>query len=230
MTEGMAPATSAVTMGGTTTAGGETKALPSLPARLLPHQMAYHSDAVRTTRHESALDEPWIGTPGDDPVDYGRWWHETMEFLPWDGSEKEVEAYLAAALSRARQTGLERRAEDEIARLLAGEFFRSLRTMAGRRLAELAVFAPLRPAAWIDGVIDLVVHDETAHRVRVIDWKTNRPRADEDARALLQRLAEDYRPQLEAYGACVAGFFPDCTVSLELYASAAGAARVLPPT
>ena len=66
--------------------------------------------------------------------------------------------------------------------------------------------------------------------MRVIDWKTNRPRADEDARALLQRLAEDYRPQLEAYGACVAGFFPDCTVSLELYASAAGAARVLPPT
>jgi len=230
MTEGMAHSASAVTVGGTTTAGGETKALPSLPARLLPHQLAYHPDAVRTTRHESALDEPWIGTPGDDPVDYGRWWHETMEFLPWDGSEAEMEAYLAAALSRAQQAGLERRATGEIAQLRAGEFFRGLRTTAGRWLAELAVFAPLRSEAWIDGVIDLVVHDVAARRVRVIDWKTNRPRAGEDAGALLQRLGEDYRPQLEAYGACMAGFFPDCTVSLELYASAVGAVRVLPPT
>ena len=230
MAEEPAPSASTLTEGGPTAAAGETKALPALPARLLPHQLAHHPDAVRTTRHESALDEPLIGSPGDDPIDYGRWWHETMEFLPWDGSEKEVEAYLAAALSRARQTGLERRAEDEIARLLTGEFFHNLRATPGRRLAELAVFAPLRPAAWIDGVIDMVVHDEVAHRVRVIDWKTNRPRVDEDARALLQRLGEDYRPQLEAYGACVAGFFPDCTVSLELYASAAGAVGVLPPT
>jgi ATP-dependent exoDNAse (exonuclease V) beta subunit len=218
-----------ITSGQPTAVAGETKARPSLPARLLPHQLAHHPDAVRTTRHESALDEPLIGSPGDDPIDYGRWWHETMEFLPWDGSEKEVEAYLAAALSRARPLGFERRAKDELARLLSGEFFRSLRAGAGRRLAELAVFAPLRAAVWIDGVIDLVVLNEAAHQVRVIDWKTNRLRVDEDARALLQRLSEDYRPQLEAYGICVAGFFPDCRVSLELYASAVGAARVLPP-
>ena len=62
--------------------------------------------------------------------------------------------------------------------------------------------------------------------MRVIDWKTNRPRAGEDAGALLHRLGEEYRPQLEAYGACVAGFFPGCAVSLELYASAAGAVQV----
>jgi ATP-dependent exoDNAse (exonuclease V) beta subunit len=65
--------------------------------------------------------------------------------------------------------------------------------------------------------------------VRVIDWKTNRPRSGEDAAALLRRLAEDYRPQLQAYGACVAGFFPGCEVRLELYASAVGAALVLRP-
>lgn len=211
-------------------AAGETKRLPALPTRLLPHQLAHRPDSVRTTRHESALDEPWIGAPGDDPIDYGLWWHETMEFLPWDGSEIEVDAYLATALTRARQAGFGRRAESEIAGLRASEFFRHLRRPAVRRMTELAVFAPLRPEAWIDGVIDLVVYDEAAHVVRVIDWKTNRPRVDEDARALLQRLGEDYRPQLEAYGACVAGFFPDCTVSLELYASAAGAVCVLPPT
>ena len=205
--------------------GGRSQ--PPLPARLLPHQLAHHPDAARATRHESALDEPVFGAPGDDPVDYGRWWHETMEFLPWDGSEAGLEQYLLEALSRARQAGLERRAEAEIALLRAGEFFRSIRETPARRLAELAVFAPLRPEAWVDGVIDLVVHEEAAHAVRVIDWKTNRPRNGEDAGALLRRLGEDYRPQLEAYGACVAGFFPGCGVRLELYASAVGAAHVL---
>lgn len=196
------------------------------PERVLPHELAGKPDVQRASRHESALDEPLVGALGDDPIDYGLWWHETMEFLPWDGSAAAVETYLSAALTRARQSGMGQRAEGEIAALRAGEFFRQLRTTAARRMAELAVFAPLRPDAWIDGVIDLVVHDEAAHTVRVIDWKTNRPRAGEDAGAFLRRLGEDYRPQLEAYGACVAGFFPDCAVSLELYASATSSVRV----
>ncbi len=201
-----------------------------LPQRVLPHQLARKPDLERAVRHESSLDEPLIGTPDDDPINYGLWWHETMEILPWDGSEADMEACLTAALARARQAGLGARAEGEIAQLRASEFFHNLRATTARRLAELAVFAPLRDDAWGDGVIDLVVHDEAACVVRVIDWKTNRPRAGEDAGALLKRLGEDYRPQLEAYGACVAGFFPGCVISLELYASAAGAACALAST
>ena len=225
-----APSDSSKDWGWALPAAEGKNAQPPLPARLLPHQLAHHPDAVRTTRHESALDEPAFSAPGDDPVDYGRWWHETMEFLPWDGSEAEMGDYLAEALNRARQAGFGRRAEDEIVRLRASEFFGSVRSVPGRPLAELAVFAPLRPDAWVDGVIDLVVHDRAAQVVRVIDWKTNRPRSGEDGGALLRRLSEDYRPQLEAYGACVAGFFPDCTVRLELYASTAGEAQVLRST
>ena len=194
-----------------------------LPARVLPHQLAGEPDLERTRRHESALDEPQASALGDDPIEYGLWWHETMEFLPWSGTDAEVEAHLAAAVGRARLAGMEARAEAELAMLRAGELFRQLRTTRARRLAELAVFAPLRADAWIDGVIDLVVHDEAARAVRVIDWKTNRPRAGEDSRVFLERLGETYRPQLAAYGACVAGFFPGCAVSLELYASVTGA-------
>ena len=197
------------------------------PTRVLPHQLAGVPDVERARRHESALDEPPGGAPGDDPIDYGLWWHETMEFLPWDRSDAAVEAHLADALARARRAGMGRRADEEVAALRAGEFFRQLRLSPARRLAELAVFAPLGTGAWIDGVIDLVVHDQDARTVRVIDWKTNRRRNDEDARALLVRLEATYRPQLAAYGACVAGFFPGCTVSLELYASAIGAGQVV---
>ncbi|MFA5057271.1 MAG: UvrD-helicase domain-containing protein [Opitutaceae bacterium] len=200
-----------------------------LPARILPHQLARTSDRERAARHESTLDElPAGGASDDDPVDYGLWWHEVMEFFPWEAGEAEVEAHLTTALLRARQLGWGARAEGEIAQLQAGEFLRGLRSTTARRLAELAIFAPLPTGAWIDGVIDLVVHDEVAGTVRVIDWKTNRPRPGEDAAALLKRLAEDYRPQLAAYGAGVAKFFPGCIISLELYASAAGAVYRLP--
>jgi ATP-dependent exoDNAse (exonuclease V) beta subunit len=198
-----------------------------LPARILPHQLAESPDPSRASRHESGLDEPPGGTLGDDPIDYGLWWHETMEFLPWDGDDAAVDHHLAGALARAQRAGMGSRAAEEIATLRAGEFYRRLRSSPARRLAELAVFAPLRPGAWIDGVIDLVVHDPVARTVRVIDWKTNRRRPGEEAHALLERLSATYRPQLAAYGACVAGFFPGCAISLELYASALGAGVVL---
>jgi ATP-dependent exoDNAse (exonuclease V) beta subunit len=153
-----------------------------------------------------------------------------MEYLPWESDGAGLEDYLAAALARARQMGFGPRAAGEIAQLRATDFLADLRRAETTRLTELAVFAPVDDHAWIDGVIDLVVHDPAARLVRVIDWKTNRLRPGETGEALLARLCEEYRPQLEAYGTCAGGFFPGCAVRLELYASAAGAARVLGPT
>ncbi len=64
--------------------------------------------------------------------------------------------------------------------------------------------------------------------MRVIDWKTNRPGPGEDAPAALQRLADAYRPQLEAYGRCLAGFFRGYAIRLELYSTPLGEAVTLP--
>jgi ATP-dependent exoDNAse (exonuclease V) beta subunit len=225
-----APAQPSGAPSGRAEAGGESRAAPPLPARRLPHQLAHGLDAVRRLRHESMLDEPSAGILGEDAVDYGLWWHETMEYLPWESDGAGLEDYLAVALARARQMGFGPRAAGEIAQLRATDFLADLRRAETTRLTELAVFAPVDDHAWIDGVIDLVVHDPAARLVRVIDWKTNRLRPGETGEALLARLCEEYRPQLEAYGTCAGGFFPGCAVRLELYASAAGAARVLGPT
>jgi ATP-dependent exoDNAse (exonuclease V) beta subunit len=86
----------------------------------------------------------------------------------------------------------------------------------------VGVFAPLRPDAWIDGVMDLVLHDPVGQTVWVLDWKTNRRRAGENDATLLARLADEYAPQLRAYGSCLAPLFPDCSVRQLVYSTVVG--------
>ena len=194
-----------------------------LPARLLPHQLAHAPDEVRRARHESGLDEPPAAGGVEDPIQYGLWWHETMESLPWSEDDKTVADYGRRALESAAAQGFRPRAEDEWSRLRASAAWLVLRETRWTRLAEIGIFAPLRPEAWIDGVIDLVLHDAAAGEIWVLDWKTNRRRSGETDEALLARLVEEYAPQLSAYGECLAGFFPGCRVRRLVFSSVVGA-------
>jgi ATP-dependent exoDNAse (exonuclease V) beta subunit len=199
---------------------GRPPASAVLPARILPHELARAPDLARSARHEAAPDGPGPARPGEDPLDYGLWWHETMEFLPWTS---ETSAYGARALAAADALGFRPRAEEEWRRLLASEAWGELASPRWRRLAELAVFAPWRDGAWIDGVIDLVLHDPASNQLWVVDWKTNRRREGESDAELLSRLASEYEPQLSAYGSCLAPFFPGCKPRLLVYSTAAAA-------
>lgn len=196
---------------------------PPLPDRVLPHQLAHAPDLVRTLRHESALDEPAPGGGSDEAIDYGLWWHATMEFLPWAADAAGVERHVQAALAQAGLGGFGDRAAAEWARLQASAAWGELREPRWTRQTEIGILAPLQAGAWIDGVIDLVLHDPENRRVWVVDWKTNRRRPGEDDAALLARLAAVYAPQLRAYGTCLAALFPDCTVRRLVYSTVAGA-------
>ncbi len=191
------------------------------PRRLLPHQLAHQPDVVRRARHESGEDEP-APAGREDPIEYGLWWHETMEFLPWRGDEAKVNAYLRAALTVAEKRGFARRGEGELGLLRASGLWRELRSPRWQSFAELSVVAPLGQAGWVDGIIDFVAHDAVAGEVRVIDWKTNHRRPQEENHALLERLVAEYRPQLEAYGTCLGQFFPQAEIKLGVYATGAG--------
>lgn len=204
-----------------TTAVGPTAA--SLPARLLPHQLAQAPDAVRGARHETGADEPPGPGGGNDPIAYGLWWHETMELLPWTGDDAAVKAHGDRALQAAAAQGFRERAAEEWARLGASAAWPVLRAARWARLAEIGIFAPLRTDAWIDGVIDLVLHDAAAREIWVLDWKTNRRLPGETDAALLARLVAEYTPQLAAYGDCLVGFFPGCRVRRLVFSSVAGA-------
>lgn len=196
---------------------------PALPMRILPHELAVAPDGARAARHESSIDSPLPVTDGADPLDYGIWWHETLETVPWAGNPAELEAHGAAAMEKAAEMGFESRGREEWGRLLGSEPWRMMRDARWTRLAEAGVFAPLGADGWIDGVIDLVLHDPGAREAWIVDWKTNRRGGGEDDAALLGRLASGYEGQLSAYGACASGFFPDCRVRLWIYSTVAGA-------
>lgn len=193
-----------------------------LPTRLLPHQLAHAPDFSRAARHESALDEPGPARTGEDPIDYGLWWHETMEFLPWAGGEESIDAHGERALAAAVAQGFGARAGEEWRRLRTSPAWADLRSPRWTRVAELSVFSPVRADAWIDGVVDFLLHDPKAGEVWVLDWKTNRRRSGENDATLLARLASAYTPQLVAYGNCVRSFFPGCSVRLLVFSTAAG--------
>ncbi len=193
--------------------------------RLLPHQLAEHAeDAPRAARHESGdelLPSPRVG---EDPIAYGLWWHETVEFIPWLRSEAEIDAHVQKRLAAAEQIGAGARARAEWELFRRGEAWRELRDARWTRLAELSVLAPLddEGEAWMDGVMDLVLHDGEAREVWVLDWKTNRRRAAETEEAFLARLEAEYAPQLRAYGRALAAMFPACRVRRLLYATGLG--------
>ena len=65
-----------------------------MPKRVLPHQLAEHvADRVRGMRHESSGEMVASArSDGDEAIDYGLWWHETMEFMPWGGAPETVAA------------------------------------------------------------------------------------------------------------------------------------------
>jgi len=204
---------------------------PPFPRRVLPHELAALPDAARAARHESSQDAPSPVRDGPDPLEYGVWWHETLEFVPWSADDAAVAAHGAAAKARARERGFAGRAGEEWDRLLASEPWRVMRDPRWTRLAEAGIFAPLSPDSWIDGVIDLVLHDPKAGELWIVDWKTNRRGAGEDDASLLRRLAAEYAGQLGAYGASAAAFFPGLAVRLWVYSTVAGAwTRVEAPT
>ncbi|HEY0968932.1 MAG TPA: UvrD-helicase domain-containing protein [Opitutaceae bacterium] len=191
--------------------------------RILPHQLQHQAvDGVRTARHE-AEPEAFPLVLSDDAIDYGLWWHETLEFVPWGASPAEIAAHGERALEAAAVAGFRARAEEEWTRLLRSGPWKELGDARWVRSAELAVLAPWREDGWIDGVIDLVLHDPVAKEVWVVDWKTNRRRSGESDDVLLKRLVATYEAQLDAYGRALRGFFPDASVRRLVYSSAAGA-------
>lgn len=193
-----------------------------LPARLLPHQLSKKPDVVRAARHEATSYELFGAASDDDAIDYGLWWHETMEYLPWGASEAALDESFNKAIARAVAIGLEERAKQDLKQLRLSAAWVEIRQTRWTRLAELAVFAPTSESGWIDGVIDLALQDDIAKEVWVIDWKTNRRRAHENDEQFLTRLADEYLPQLTAYDACMAGFFPAYRRRLWIFGTAIG--------
>ncbi len=193
------------------------------PRRQLPHELALSQDQVRSVLHEAGGEESGGVADSGDPIDYGLWWHETMEFLPWKGTEDEVSGFLEGRLLGVAGAHFEERARMEIELLRKSPLWSSLRAAGMTVHTEVAVFAPGQSGEWIDGVLDLLALSPEGCGDLLVDWKTNRRRGGETDQALLERLARVYFNQLAAYsGAIEAGLKRGRPCGL-VYATAAGA-------
>lgn len=203
-------------------ARGAAAPAAAFPERILPHQLARAPDLARSAMHESSADEPGPARDGADPLDYGIWWHEMLQFVPWKGSDASVAAHGASCVGAAADRVFQARGAEEWGRLLGSAAWARMRDPRWTALSEVGIFAPLDPQRWIDGVMDLVLHDPRSGEVWIVDWKTNQRRAGEDEAQLLGRLAREYEGQLRAYGSCASAFFPGCAVRLWVYSTVAG--------
>jgi ATP-dependent exoDNAse (exonuclease V) beta subunit len=196
----------------------------SLPQRLLPHQLAQKPDLSRGLRHETSLDQavPVKVPAGEEAIEYGIWWHETMENMPWQGTDRAVVAHCEDRLAIAAGQGMALRARKELVCLQKSMAWRELREKRWTLITELAVFSPVDATAWVDGVMDLVVCDLVKKELWILDWKTNQRKEGETDRALLMRLASEYAPQLSAYGRSMRKLFTDHALRLLVYSSVLG--------
>lgn len=205
-------------------AGDPPEVAPTIdfPRRLLPHQLGGAKDLVRTRLHDSAEDEP-APNAAADPLEYGMWWHEALQFFPWRGAEAEIESHLAMRLVDAASRGFGQRATREMTCLRASEAWGLLRRPHWQILTEVSVLARFpQEGGWVDGVIDLLARDGSGGNILVVDWKTNRARVGETPERLLARLRLEYGPQLEAYRECIAGFFPGERLRVAIYSTEFG--------
>ena len=178
----------------------------AVPKRTLPSSLVHDAvDEARVRAAETTAlgddDETggsFVGAVGG--VDYGDWWHRTVEGYPWRGDDAARAEHLRVAAARLAETdpAAAERAAGEVARFGGSEFLAEALAKGKTFLPEAPFSHPKTPDEWVEGIMDLVV-TTGAGTVWVVDWKTDRPRRGEAPDAQLARLAEKYGPQLHAY-------------------------------
>ncbi|MGC3989286.1 MAG: UvrD-helicase domain-containing protein [Chthoniobacteraceae bacterium] len=164
-----------------------------IPALVRPHELA--EERVEMLEFDPA-------TPAGG-VNYGLWWHETMQFFPWTQPRARAEFLQGRLADLPAEDGMHERG---VAELMAWERSEDLRTLLeqGRHfLAELPFALAHEEASWVEGVVDLVITTREGEQW-VVDWKTDRREVGESDEKLGARLVEAYGAQLRVYAGAVA--------------------------
>ncbi len=163
----------------------------AIPERILPHSLA------RDQKPGSDLDERFPITEIGG-VDYGQWWHKTMEQFPWKASASERARYCESVASNSPRAFAER-VEVEWNRWVTSGLHRELIDAGKVFLPETPFSFARSREAWVEGVVDLIVVTKSGE-CWIIDWKTDRILAAELEGDFRMRILKQYTPQLQSYG------------------------------
>ncbi|MFN2508798.1 MAG: UvrD-helicase domain-containing protein, partial [Chthoniobacterales bacterium] len=126
---------------------------------------------------------------------YGSWWHTLFQYFPWAGSPSQWETAFTALQPSSPDPNRSAREWTLFTKA-------SPTSALGKFLARSGIVPHTEfPFLWrmndrssVEGVIDLLVVDESAGRCLLVDWKTNRIKKGEE-----ENLRLRYRPQIAAY-------------------------------
>ena len=211
----------------------------AIPRRILPSGLVHAEETTATTadtppegeddRLSASEDASLPGNEQDEPlsgiggIEYGNWWHALMQYYPWTADGTTRADYLAAQRDLvASAVDWTARADAEITRLSTGQAHADFLAHGVVFLPEMPFSYPRSAQEWIEGIMDLVVVTRE-QQLWIVDWKTDRRRADDgDDGAFLRRLAHKYGPQLQAYAEVFSRGFGQPVSRLLLYSTVLG--------
>ena len=158
------------------------------------------------------------GAFDNEATRYGHWWHNLVQKLDWHETPAQWQPAFEAALTQAGDRAHAEAEWNLFRKHVAGEkdFRRQFGAEEFVAHAEFPFLLKMGERAALEGVIDLILIAPAAKRAFIIDWKTNRVRA-QDA----PRLLGKYRSQIAAYWKAV-GEITTLKVEAALYSTATG--------
>ncbi len=162
----------------------------AIPERILPHSL------VSEQKLPGNLSDSYPATEIGG-IDYGQWWHKTLERFPWAKDAAGREAY-SREVAETLPPFFRERAGREWTNWVRSELLGQILAEGKVFLGEAPFSHPRSATAWMEGVIDLIVvtrHDE----LWILDWKTDRLLTGEREDDFRTRLRNSYSPQLAAY-------------------------------
>ncbi len=131
---------------------------------------------------------------------YGRWWHLLLQQISWSVGVEEAEAIFLRHLSRSpeknRSIGEWKLAREKL--FSDSVLMRFLSGGKARSYPEFPFVWSIDNHGCVEGVIDLLVIEESASRCLLVDWKTNRIAEGEE-----EKLRQRYLAQIAAYWTAV---------------------------
>lgn len=186
----------------------------AVPERILPYSLAHEQ------RQDGDLAERFPVTEIGG-IDYGQWWHKTLEVFPWNASASKRAQYCDGVL-REFPAAFAERAEGEWKRWTASELHSELIDSGKFFLPETPFSYPRSSDAWMEGVIDLIVVTKSED-IWILDWKTDRILVGESEQGFRARIFGQYGPQLEAYREVLENGMKRKVTRLGLYSTELGA-------
>ena len=190
--------------------------------RFLPSSFTPATQSVETTgadKWKEIESEFRATTVPSIATQYGIWWHEFVQQIPWHANQVAWDdIFQTAVLSspdKNRSTNEWKTLRENISSLT--EFTAGICDRNAITRVEMPFLWGINERRCLEGVVDLAQFDSAKKRCFILDWKTN-----QITPAKIDRLRDHYLPQLAAYWKAVSKI-AKLDVEAAIYSTAAGA-------